>query len=264
MRILCIGDIVGKPGRKAVQHLLGPYVREQGVDLVVANAENVAGGSGLTGPLYQKLRRFGVDVVTLGDHVYRRREVYPLLAEEERIVRPANLAPEAAGRTFTVIPTAAGPVAVFCLLGRLYMKPPADCPFHAADAVLAQLGPEVKVIVVDMHAEATSEKIAMGRYLAPRASVVFGTHTHVTTADETILAGHTAYITDVGMTGPHDSVLGRDSRAVIAAMTSSMPHPFDVAEHDARLCGALVEIDSSSGAALSIQRVRLDLPDGIE
>ena len=264
MNILCIGDIVGRPGRKAIEHLLTPFVRERSIDLVVANAENAAAGSGFTAPLFEKLRHHGVDAFTLGDHVYRKREVYSLLAESDRVVRPANLPAEAVGRSFSIVQTPIGPVGFFCLLGRLYMKPLTDCPFHAADRVLAQIPPEVNVIVLDMHAEATSEKIALARYLTGRVSVIFGTHTHVPTADEAILANHTAYITDVGMTGPHDSVLGRDAKAVVDSMVTGMPFPFDVASGDVRLNGVLVGVDETTGAARSIERIRLDLPDNVE
>ncbi len=263
MRILIIGDIVGRPGRKAVQHLVAPLVRERGIGAVIANAENVAGGSGLTPPLFGKLRHHGVDAVTLGDHVYRRREVYPLLSESDRVVRPANLAPEATGRTHTVFEAGGVRVGLFCLLGRLYMKY-ADCPYRAADAVLGLMPPDVKVILVDFHAEATSEKVAMGHYLTGRVSAVVGTHTHIQTADECVLSGRTAYITDLGMTGPYDSVLGRDKAAVIASLISTMPYPFNVASGDVRLCGALLDVDETTGSARSIERVRVDLPPGLD
>lgn len=263
MRILCIGDIVGKPGRKAVTSMLDGYVKANAINVVIANAENAAGGSGLTPPLFRKLRNVGVDAVTMGDHVYRNRDIMPLLANEDRIVRPANLPPEAAGRDFAVFEIGDVKVGLFCMLGRMFMKS-ADCPFHAADRVLEQMPGDVKVIVADMHAEATSEKIAMAHYLAGRVSVLFGTHTHVPTADEQILAGHTAYISDLGMTGPYDSVLGRDKHAVVAAFRTGMPHPFNVAEGDVRLCGALIEVDATTGAATAIQRVRLDAPPDAE
>lgn len=263
MKIFCVGDIVGKPGRKAIELLLATFVRDRSIDLVIANAENAANGSGLTAPMFSKLRHHGVDAVTMGDHVYRKKDILPLLAESERIVRPANLPAEAVGREFGVVTTNAGiRVGFFCLLGRLFMKP-ADCPFHAAQRVLDQIAAlpsPPKITVIDVHAEATSEKLALANYLAGRVSVVFGTHTHVPTADEQILAGHTAYITDTGMTGPYDSILGRDSRAVIQAMMTAMPTPFEVAEHDVRLSGLLAEVDPSTGAASTVERVQLRLP----
>ncbi len=265
MRILCIGDIVGKPGRKAVTGLLPDYRKQAGLDCVIANAENAAGGSGLTVPLFTKLRNTGVDAVTLGDHVYRNRDVMPLLTnpDEDRVVRPANLAPEAAGRQWTVFEVGGVSVGLFVVLGRLFIKG-GDCPFRAAERGLDAIGDKARVVVADIHAEATSEKIALGHHLAGRVSIMFGTHTHVPTADETILADHTAYITDVGMTGPYDSVLGRDKNAVIAAMRTSMPHPFNVAEGDVRLCGVQVDVDESTGAAMSVQRVCLNVPPDAE
>ncbi|MDD4888451.1 MAG: TIGR00282 family metallophosphoesterase [Phycisphaerae bacterium] len=260
MNILCIGDVVGKPGRKAIEALLAPFVKARGVDAVIANCENAAAGSGLTEPLFSKLRHHGVDAVTLGDHVYRKRDVYPLLEESDRVVRPANLPERAIGRPVSLLDVGGVKVAFFCLLGQIYMKQ-ANSPFAAADAILGQLPPDVKVSVVDVHAEATSEKVALGHYLTGRASIVFGTHTHIATADECILGGHTAYITDVGMTGPYDSVLGRDKKAVVESMVTGMPFPFDVAERDARLSGLLVSVDPATGAAQSIERIQLRLPD---
>lgn len=256
LRILLLGDIVGRPGRSVVCDKLPALVRSRGVDLVIANGENIAGGSGITPNLFHKLRSYGVDVVTLGDHVYRRQEIVPVLNGSERIVRPANLSAQAAGRTHTVVPTNAGPsVAVMTVLGRIYMNVPADDPFAAADRLLRGLPTGVKARVVEVHAEATSEKVAMGHFLDGRASVVFGTHTHIPTADAKILPGGTAYITDLGMCGPYDSVLGRRKDRVVKHMTTGMPHPFDVATSDVRLCGALVEIDESTGRAVSIERI---------
>ncbi|MCG3179723.1 MAG: 2',3'-cyclic-nucleotide 2'-phosphodiesterase [Phycisphaerae bacterium] len=260
MRILCIGDIVGKPGRRVLADCLKGFTREQSIDVVIANAENAAGGSGLTPQMFDKLRRYGVHGVTMGDHVYRRAEICQTLATSDRIVRPANLPAEAAGRALTAFEQDGRRVAMFSLLGRMFMKMPVDCPFHAADAVLAQVPEDVKVVVCDLHAEATGEKLALARHLAGRVSVVFGTHTHVPTADEQILAGHTAYITDVGMTGPYDSILGRQVKPVLAASITGMPHPFDVADGDVRMCGIVADVDDSTGAATAVQRVRVDLP----
>lgn len=231
-------------------------VREHGVNLVVANAENIAGGSGITQNLFHKLRSYGVDVVTLGDHVYKKLDIVPSLEASERIVRPANLAADAAGRTFTVITTNSGvQVAVFCLLGRIYMNLPSNDPFAAADKVLGQLPRSVRVCVCDMHAEASSEKVAMGHWLDGRCSVIFGTHTHIPTADARVLPHGSAYISDLGMCGPYDSVLGRRKDRVIKYMTTNMPQSFDVATHDVRLCGALAEVDPETGRAISIQRI---------
>jgi 2',3'-cyclic-nucleotide 2'-phosphodiesterase len=258
LRILAIGDIVGRPGRQVVHQKLPALVKQRQVDFVIANGENIAGGSGITPNLFNKLRSYGVDVVTLGDHIYKRLDIVPTLQNSERIVRPANLASTAAGRPFTVVKTNGGvDVAVFCLLGRIFMNMPADDPFAAAERVLSQLPKSVKVSVLDMHAEATSEKVAMGHWLDRRASFVFGTHTHIPTADAKILAGGTAFQADLGMCGPYDSVLGRRKDRVVKYMTTNMPHSFDVATGDVRLCGALVEIDEMTGKATSIERIEV-------
>jgi 2',3'-cyclic-nucleotide 2'-phosphodiesterase len=258
LRVLCLGDIVGRPGRQVVHQKLPGLVREKAVDLVVANAENIAGGSGITANLFHKIRSYGVDVVTLGDHVYRKADIVPSLHGSERIVRPANLSSAAAGRPFTIITSNSGvPVGVFCLLGRIYMNLPADDPFAAADRVLDQAPPQVRCWVCDMHAEATSEKVAMGHWLDGRCSLIVGTHTHIPTADAKVLPGGSAFISDLGMCGPYDSVLGRRKDRVLKFMTTNMPQPFDVATGDVRLCGALAEIDPETGRAISIERIEV-------
>ena len=224
LRILCLGDIVGRPGRQIIHQKLPALVREKNVDLVIANAENIAGGSGITANLFNKVRSYGVDVVTLGDHVFRKADIVSTLQNSERIVRPANLSAGAAGRPFTVVTTNSGvAVGVFCLLGRIYMNLPADDPFAAAERVLSQGPRSVKCWVCDMHAEASSEKVAMGHWLDGRCSMVFGTHTHIPTADAHVLAGGTAFISDLGMCGPYDSVLGRKKDRVLKFMTTNMP-----------------------------------------
>lgn len=258
LRILCLGDIVGRPGRQIVHQKLPQLVREHAVDLVIANAENIAGGSGITANLFQKIRSYGVDVVTLGDHAFRKNDVFSMLDASERIVRPANLASAAPGRTHTIVTTNSGvQVAVFCLLGRIYMNLPADDPFATADRILEQLPRGVKVRVCDMHAEATSEKVGMGHWLDGRCSVVFGTHTHVPTADARVLSGGTAFISDLGMCGPYDSILGRRKDRVLKYMTTAIPQAFEVATMDVRLCGVLAEIDPQTGRALSMRRIEV-------
>jgi metallophosphoesterase (TIGR00282 family) len=258
IHILCLGDIVGRPGRQVVHQRLPELVRQHKVDLVIANAENIAGGSGITQNLFHKIRSYGIDVVTLGDHVYKKLDIAPTLQSSERIVRPANLAASAAGRTFTVVTTNNGvSVGVFCLLGRIFMNLPSDDPFAAADRVLSQIPRHVNVVVCDMHAEATSEKVAMGHWLDGRTSLVFGTHTHIPTADAKILAQGTGYISDLGMCGPYDSVLGRRKDRVVKFMTTNMPQSFDVATGDVRLCGVLAEIDQDTGRTLSIERIEV-------
>ncbi len=259
IRILALGDVVGRPGRQIICNKLPPLVKQRGIDLVVCNAENVAGGSGITQNLFHKLRSYGVDVMTLGDHIYKRIDIVPTLANSERIVRPANLSAQATGRPFTIITTNGGvPVCVISVLGRIFMSQlPSDDPFAAVDRVLKQIPSNVKVVVCDVHAEATSEKVAMGHYLDGRASFVWGTHTHIPTADAKILPGQTAYITDLGMCGPYDSVLGRRKDRVMKYMTTNMPHSFDVATGDVRMCGALVEVDETTGRALTIERIEV-------
>ena len=259
LRILCLGDIVGRPGRQVVHQRLPQLVREHKVDLVIANAENIAGGSGITTNLFHKIRSYGVDVVTLGDHVFKKADIIPTLTSSERLLRPANLSASAAGRTHTVVTTNGNvSVGVFAVLGRIFMSQmPADDPFAAAEKILNQLPKSVKVVVCDIHAEASSEKVAMGHWLDGRCSLVFGTHTHIPTADAKILPGGTAFISDLGMCGPYDSVLGRRKDRVVKYMTTNMPQPFDVATGDVRLCGALAEIDEQTGRALSIERVEV-------
>lgn len=255
MRILLIGDIVGKPGLKIVTQSLAGLRKRESLDLVIANAENSADGSGIAPSIYKKLIAAGVDCITLGDHIYRRGEICSVLNEESNIVKPANYPPQAPGKTWAVVPSSAGvTVAVFSLLGRVFMRP-VDCPYLAADRVLAEIPADVKVRVLDFHAEATSDKQLMGRYLDGKVSAVLGTHTHVTTADEQILPGGTAFQCDVGMTGPHDSILGRRVDRVLETTITFQPTQFHVATGDVRLCGTIVEIDASTGRATAIRRL---------
>jgi len=267
INILCIGDVVGKPGRSVLADHLGNLIVERDIELVVCNAENAAGGSGLTPQIFRKLRNYGVDVMTMGDHVYRKNDILPTLRTSDRIVRPANLSPRAVGRTWTVVPTKSGSVrvGVACFLGQMYMGAN-DSPWDAADRVLAEMPDDVKVRVIDFHAEASSEKIAMGWYLDGRTSIVFGTHTHIPTADYRVLPMGTAHVSDLGMTGPYDSVLGRRKDRVLSALTTSMPIRFEVASEDARISGVLVTVDPDTGRAESIRRteVRQDPDDDSE
>jgi len=257
IKVLCIGDIVGRPGRCLLGRALPLLIKANHFDLVIANAENAAGGSGLTPQIFTKLTRYGVDVVTLGDHCYRRREIVPLLESEPQLLRPANLPPGAIGKGVVVARTRSGlPVGVVVLLGRLYMKP-ADCPFRAADEAIHELKRHTNTIFVEIHAEATSEKVAMGWHLDGRVSAVFGTHTHVPTADASILPGGTAYITDLGMTGPYDSILGRDKRKVIKSLITGMPNVYDIAEDDLRIGAVLVTVDAATGKAVDLEQMIL-------
>ena len=259
IRLLAIGDVVGRPGRHVLHEKLPALVREQRIDLVICNAENIAGGSGITQNLFNKIRSYGVDVVTLGDHVYRKNDIFETMNRSERIVRPANLSRHAAGRGHTVVTTAAGvPVGITSVLGRIYVPAlAAGDPFEAIDRVLGEFPANVKVRVIDVHAEATGEKVGLGHYCDGKFSFVFGTHTHVPTADAKVLPGGTAYISDVGMTGPYDSVLGRRKDMVVRAMQTHMPHPYDVATGDVRLCGAIAEIDEATGKAIAIERIEV-------
>ncbi len=259
MRILFLGDIVGQPGVAFVKRALPALVASEAIDLVVANAENAApSGSGLTPAAFRQLRQAGVDLVTLGDHIYKRLEIVSLLQEEERICKPANFPRDSPGRDVIVAPARDGtPVAALCLLGRTFMRP-VDCPFAAADRVLAALAGQVRCIIVDIHAEATADKYLMAHHLKGRVTAVIGTHTHVPTADEQLLPGGTAFISDVGMTGPYDSILGRRVDRVLATTITFVPSAFEVASGDPRLGGALIEIDPHSGQALGIRRLLLD------
>jgi 2',3'-cyclic-nucleotide 2'-phosphodiesterase len=258
MRLLFLGDIVGKPGVVFLRRALPALVAKEQIDVVIANAENASDGSGLTPRDYRRIREAGVDLVTLGDHVYRRRDIIPTLEQDEHICRPANFPPGAPGRDFAIGSARDGtPVAAICLMGRTYMRP-VECPYQAADRVLAALAGRASCVVVDMHAEATADKYLMLHHLKGRVSAVLGTHTHVPTADEQILPGGTAFISDVGMTGPYESILGRRIDRVLTTALTFVPTAFDVATDDPRLGGAVVDIDAATGRATSIRRLMLN------
>ena len=256
MRLLFLGDIVGPPGVGAVRKMVPGLRESERLDAVVVNAENAAGGSGLTPGIHKQLRAAKVDAVTLGDHIYRKYDIVHVLANlDESIVKPANFPASAPGRDHCIFAAADGTrVAVISLLGRTFMKP-VDCPFLAADRVLEGIAGKADAVIVDFHAEATGEKYSLAHYLAGRVAAVFGTHTHVPTADEQILPGGTAFICDVGMTGPYAGILGRRADRVVSATVTMVPCPFDVATEDVRLSGAIVEIDRSTGRAQTIRRV---------
>jgi hypothetical protein len=261
LKILFIGDVVGSPGRKIVSQALPRIIPRWGIGLVVCNAENSAGGSGLTTKCYEELLDSGVDVFTLGDHAYRKDEVFTLFEKSDKLLRAANWPSDAPGGESVIAEARDGTsVGVLTLMGRTFMKP-VDCPFRAADRILSRMESQTPVILVDIHAEATSDKQLLGRYLDGRVTAVLGTHTHVPTADEHIMARGTAYQTDVGMTGPYDSILGRRYDRVLAATLTNVPHFFEVASGDPRLCGALIECDTVTGKAMSIQRIQLTAAD---
>lgn len=253
LRLLFVADVVGRPGREAVRDLLPGLRRELGVDVAVVNGENSAAGFGLTAKLARELFAAGADVITTGNHVFDQREFVNELPDLERVVRPANLPPGAPGVGFARIEVGGLPVLVTQLMGRLYMND-IDDPFRGADAVLAQ-HPDVKVVFVDMHAEATSEKQAMGWYLDGRASAVVGTHTHVPTADARLLADGTAFCTDAGMVGPRDGVIGMDRENILKRFLTAVPHRFEVAAGPVTFNSVLITIDSLTGRATSIQRI---------
>ena len=255
VKILFIGDIVGEPGRKAVQTIL-PRLRDQhALDFVIANGENSAGGNGITPPIAGELFSAGVDVITSGDHLWDQKTVLDLLYSEPRFLRPLNYPGNVPGRGANIFQVRnLPPVGVMNVQGRVFM-PPMDNPFLAAEAEVSQLREQAKIIFVDFHAEATSEKIAFARFLDGRVSAVIGTHTHVQTADEQILPQGTAYLSDAGFTGPHDGCLGREIKPVLEKFLTGMPQRFEVARNQIRLHGAVIRIDDASGKAVSIQRV---------
>ena len=255
MRLLFIGDIVGAPGVQLVRRAVPLLRAREGLDLVVANAENAAGGSGLYPNTLRQLRAAGVDAVTMGDHMYKKMDLVSALTADEPIVKPANFPPAAPGRDHVVVTARSGErVAVLSVLGRTFMRP-VDCPFRAADQVLAALPADVKCVVVDAHAEATADKYLLAHHLKGRVSAVLGTHTHVPTADEQVFPEGTAFVCDVGMTGPYDGVLGRKAGRVLSFTLTIVPTPFDVATGDVRLGGAVVDVDGATGRATAIRRI---------
>jgi metallophosphoesterase (TIGR00282 family) len=259
MRILFIGDIVGAPGRRIVVERLEDIIGNEQADLVIANGENSASGFGITPRLTEELLSMGIEVLSGGNHIWDRKEILDFIPREPRLLRPANFPAASPGRGLFRGTSRQGiPYAVLCLQGRIFMASNED-PFSTADRELASLGPETKVILVDIHAEATSEKQAMGWYLDGRVSAVVGTHTHVPTADERILPNGTAYITDVGMTGPHDSVIGMEKGSIIKRFLDGLPARFEVATGDIQMNAVFIEVDSLSGRAVSIARRRYRL-----
>lgn len=259
MRLLILGDVVGRPGREALAGRLPRLRRELGADAVIANAENASGGIGLTAKAAREILMAGVDVMTSGNHIFRHKEILPFFETSDRLLRPANYPDGAPGAGLCVYrPDDGPPYAVLNLLGRTYMEPVLDCPFRAADALLGQIPVDVTIRVVDFHAEATSEKKALAFFLDGRVSVVVGTHTHVQTADAQILPHGTAYLTDLGMCGPTLSALGMDPAGVVRRFVTGMPHRFTVAKTPSALRGAIADIDSTTGKAVQIKAWRHD------
>jgi 2',3'-cyclic-nucleotide 2'-phosphodiesterase len=255
LRILFFGDIVGKPGRTAVSKLLPELCERYQASAVGANVENSAGGFGITKEIYQQLLEMGIDFMTSGNHIWDKKELVEGITGMDRLIRPANFSRHAPGKGMLVLETKSGPLAVLNLSGRVFMDPVED-PFDQAEQCLKELNPEVKAVLVDFHSEATSEKVAMGWFLDGRVSAVVGTHTHVPTADERVLPQGTAYITDVGMCGPRDSVIGVKTEQALKRFITGIPHRFETASGPARLDAVLVVVDPATGKALSIERIQ--------
>jgi len=256
MKLLMIGDVVGKPGRAAVLDRLQDLKDQYAIDFAVMNAENVAGGFSITAAIADLLFSSGIDVMTSGNHIFDKHEVVDYIKKQPRLLRPANYPPDTPGNRIWVGEVNGIPVAVFNLLGRVFMQP-SDDPFRIANELLATLNGEVKVRIVDMHAEATSEKIAMGWFLDGRVSAVLGTHTHVQTADERILHEGTAFITDLGMTGSYGGVIGMKKGDIINRFTSPIHRKPDHSRNEVRICGVVVDIDEQTGRSRSIERINL-------
>lgn len=256
MNILFIGDIVGSPGREAIKSIVPGLKKEYNLQFIIANAENAAGGSGITPAVAEELFACGIDVLTSGDHIWKKREIFEIIEQEERILRPLNFPDGAPGRGFAAFKTKNGlKVGVINVNGRVFMEA-LESPFKTTAAAVEELSRQTKIIIVDIHAEATSEKVALGWYLDGKVSAVLGTHTHIQTADERVLAQGTAYITDAGMTGPYDSVIGRKIEDVLERFLTSIPTRFAVAKENIQLHGAVLDIDENTGKAKSISRIQ--------
>ncbi len=265
IRILFLGDVVGEPGRKAVIGQLPVLKQEKGIDFIIVNGENAAGGRGITPRITIDLLRAGAAVVTTGDHVWDQQEIVEYFPTEPRLLRPINYPEGTPGQGSVVLETAKGKVAVVQVQGRSFMQPPLENPFLAMEAEVERLhGLGVKVIVAEIHAETTSEKIAMGRMLDGKVSLVVGTHTHVQTADDVIFPGGTGYLTDAGMCGPEESILGRSIESVVWRFKSNMPTRFPVAKGVVRICGVIVDVDVEAGTCLHIEKVSLLLKEEME
>jgi len=264
MRILAIGDVVGRPGRVIVERCLADLRGELDVDLAIVNCENAAGGAGITPPVAEELFRAGADVLTSGNHVWKKKEALGLLKLDHRVLRPANYAEGSPGSGSVIVESLSGQkVGVLNLQGRVFMPDLVDCPFRVAQKELERLRLVTPVIVVDMHAEATSEKVAIGWFLDGKVSCVFGTHTHIATADERILPNGTAVITDVGMTGPYDSVIGRKVDQILERFLLGIPVRSEVAESNIQLHGIIVDVDPKTGKANAIERVSRSLNERV-
>jgi metallophosphoesterase (TIGR00282 family) len=257
LNILFVGDVVGSPGRRALKDALEGVIDRNRIDFTIVNVENAAGGFGLTIELFNELSKMPIDVFSSGNHIWDKKEIYDTLESSDRLLRPANYPPGNPGRGFTVQKTSSGiPIGVLNLQGQVFMPANADSPFRVADETLAKMK-DARVVFVDMHAEATSEKQAMGWYLDGRVAAVVGTHTHVPTADETIHPGGTAYLTDAGMTGAYEGIIGFSKDRIIEKFLSQTPRSFETAKKDIRLSGCVVDADEATGKARKIERVQV-------
>lgn len=252
--VFFIGDVIGEPGRKALFLSLSKMINKKKVDLVLANGENASGGFGITGKIAGKLYSYGVDCITTGNHVWRNKEIFKFISEDPKLIRPANYPKETPGKGWIIIEKNEVKIAVLNLLGRVFMEP-LECPFKTAHKEVSILRKQTKIILIDFHGEATSEKVAMGWYMDGMVSAVIGTHTHVQTADERVLPGGTAYITDIGMTGPFDSIIGMKKENALRKFVTMLPTKFSVAENDIRINGVVITIDKETGRALMIERI---------
>ncbi len=256
LRVLALGDIVGTPGRKACTEIIPRMRKEEGIDFVIANAENIAGGSGLTESAVLDLFDHGVDAVTTGDHAFKKREAEDLFRDNNFVLRPANYPEEVPGVGFNIWENQNGlKIAVINIMGRVFLKT-IDCPFKTVKKIVEKVRQQTPLIFVDFHAEATSEKVAMGWFLDGTVSAVFGTHTHVPTADETILPQGTGYVTDLGMCGPHLSVIGREVKDALKMFLTQMPTQLRVAEEDPRITGIILDVDAQTGRTVNIRRIQ--------
>jgi len=258
MKFIFLGDVVGEPGRKAVIDTVPVFKKEQGIDFVIVNGENAAAGRGITPKITIDLLRAGISVITTGDHIWDQKEIIPYIDTEPRLLRPINYPDKTPGQGSIVLETAKGKIGVINVQGRTFMQPILENPFRVMDEAVSRMLVETQVIFVDCHAETTSEKIAMGRFLDGKVSAIIGTHTHTQTADEQIFPGGTAFLCDAGMCGPSQSILGRDIEPIVARFITNLPVNFPVAKGPVKIHGALIEIDEATGRALSIKRVAQD------
>lgn len=257
MRVLILGDVMGRPARRAAQDLVPSLIKKENIDLVVANAENSAGGMGVDIKSAKELLSAGVQILTSGNHIWKKKEIYSYIDQQDHLIRPANFPEGAPGKGWCIWQRNSLKALIINVMGRVFMPNHVEDPFRCVDVIIKEQRDHAPVVIVDMHAEATSEKYAMGWYLDGRASVVFGTHTHVQTADERILPGGTAYITDVGMCGAFDSVIGMERETVIRGFISQLPRQFEVATDNVVLQGIIVDVDGQSGRAQEIRRLRI-------